>query len=52
MDGDLFGLWPDGYMCPIGELGWEITNGRSDDVEQVIVTEYDEVGLPCKWEPA
>jgi hypothetical protein len=49
---DYWALWPDGYMVSWDELDAEIRNGRSDDVEKVIVVEYDEDGTPSKWMPA
>ena len=45
---DLWALWPDDYMCPLGEVEGELT-WRSDDYMLVVVTEYDGSGLPDKW---
>ena len=42
---DLWALWPDDYMCPIGEVETELT-WRSDDYMLVVVTEYDGAEQP------
>jgi len=49
MTPDYWAKWPDDYMCPWDELDWEITHGRSDDVERIIVLSYDETGSPAEW---
>ena len=46
---DLWRLWPDDFMCPVGEFDREVRNGRSDDAELVQVLEYDPHGTPSYW---
>lgn len=51
IDRDLWALWPDGFMCPIGEVDEYLTPpcAYSDDFERVIVTSYGEDGAPYTW---
>lgn len=48
---DIWAKWPDDFMCPIGELDSAIREGRSDDIERVLVRSYDETGSPQRWTP-
>lgn len=48
---DSWALWPDDYMCPWGELEAHIRGGRSDDVQKVVVLDYDGTGSPSVWAP-
>jgi hypothetical protein len=47
---DIWALWPDDYMCPIGEVEGELM-WRSDDYMLVVVTEYDGACMPDRWHP-
>lgn len=50
-DRDLWALWPDDFMCPLGESECYLNPpcALSDDFAVVEVTEYDEHGEPIKW---
>lgn len=49
--GDIFGLWPDGFMCPKEEVEAALRI-RSDDFEWVEVLTYTEDGSPGTWRSA
>lgn len=51
MKEDLWAEWPDGYMCPISEVGEMLYPplARSDDYRLIRITEYDGTGEPCSW---
>lgn len=50
---DLWGWWPDDFMCPIGEGECYLSPplARSDDYLTVVVEAYDEAGSPSRWSP-
>jgi hypothetical protein len=50
---DLWAVWPDDFMCPVGEVEEMMSPpcARSDDYVVVEVLEYDGTGSPCRWAP-
>lgn len=53
-DLDLWALWPDDFMCPLGEVEEHLQPpcARSDDYARVEVLAYDETGTPAEWRRA